>query len=73
MPNINDPPHGKFNEEIERKRLRDQFAGRAMEALLVDLKFIHETAQVMRCTPADYVAITSWDIADSMMKKRNDK
>lgn len=74
MPSLNTPPRGgKFDPAIEDKRLRDQFAGRAMEALLVDLKFIHETAQAMRCTPADYVAITAWDIADSMIKKRNEK
>lgn len=66
-------PASKYNEEIERKRLRDQFAGRAMERLLGDLRLINELATARGSTYSDIVAEMSWEVADSMMKKRNAK
>lgn len=71
MPNLNDPaPGGKFNEEIERKRLRDQFAGRAMEQILGDLKLIHSLSKEIGIATEDYIGETAYRIADGMMKAR---
>jgi len=66
-------PGGKFNEEIERKRLRDQFAGRAMEGLMGRLELIDSIAQARGMTAENYIGITAYGIADGMMKARDGK
>lgn len=64
-------PGSKYNEEIERKRLRDQFAGRAMEALL-GMEFVQLLLRDSRNRP-DMIGVISYEIADSMMKARDGK
>lgn len=63
-------PGSKYNEEIERKRLRDQFAGRAMEAMLGSdriLKlFSEENFDRM-------IGAAAYGVADGMMKARDGK
>lgn len=74
MPNLNDPPRGgKFDPAIEDKRLRDQFAGRAMEALLKDLKLMMALAEGADLSVEDFIGKTMYQIADSGMKARGAK
>ena len=56
MPNFSDPPRkGRFDPAIEDKRLRDQFAGRAMEALLKDLKLMMALAEGAGLSVEDFI------------------
>ena len=74
MPNLNDPPRkGRFDPAIEDKRLRDQFAGRAMEALLKDLKLMMALAEGAGMSVEDFIGKTMYQIADSGMKARDAK
>jgi hypothetical protein len=73
MPNLNDPPRkGRFDPAIEDKRLRDQFAGRAMEGLIAKLEVMQASTPV-GSTLEDFIADLAWSITDSMMTKRNEK
>lgn len=66
-------PGGKYNEEIERKRLRDQFAGRAMEGLMREDTGVQGIAQANGKSFGDMVGIIAYEIADGMMKARDGK
>lgn len=73
MPSLNTPPRGKFDPAIEDKRLRDQFAGRAMEALLRDLKLMMALAEGAGLSVEDFIGEMMYKIADSGMKARDGK
>lgn len=59
-----------FDPKIERERLRDTFAGRAMEGLLGDLQLMHQGAAGDSVEVGEFIGKLAYEIADGMMKAR---
>lgn len=62
-----------FDPKIEWQRLRDGFAGRAMEGLLGDLDTVQLAAKQRGIGFGECVGEIAYEIADGMMKARKRK
>lgn len=60
-----------FDPKIECARLRDNFAGRAMAALLADVPALQHAATANQVPFGDFVGQVAYEVAEGMMKARN--
>jgi hypothetical protein len=59
-----------FDPKIEWARLRDGFAGRAMEALLHNVKLMHDLSEATGQPFGAFIGEKAYEIADGMMQAR---
>lgn len=62
-----------FDPKIEWTRLRDGFAGRAMEAVLADMATLQKGAEANKIPFGEFVGQIAYEIADGMMKARKQR